>query len=307
LIYFVVMSFGAYLIKTPKEGWTPKGFDPTLLKANNVVQANVDANQALKTPQFYFFWFAVLGNAIAGVSVISCAKTIMADVGSLAPVGFATLYVALLSAANMFGRLGWAGASDYIGRKNTYYIFGLGAAITLLLPTITNMISVGGAAMMAPFSIFVAGTLIIVTFYGGLFSVLPAYLSDIFGVKYVGAIHGRILTAWSIAALTGPTLLSYLRQTSYSNALLELTAKIDPIKFQETFGAPLSDLNILALNKTVTISKLMEIAPPGTIDPTPMIYDTTLYSMSLLLFIAVLCNHMIRPINQKNLKTNFTQ
>ena len=123
----------------------------------------------------------------------------------------------MLSAGNMFGRLGWAAASDFIGRKRTYALFGLAVPICLLVPTLTSSIATSHG--MTPLVLFYGGIVTVVSFYGGLFSVLPAYLADIFGPKHVGAIHGRALTAWSGAAIIGPSLMSYLRQESYENAI----------------------------------------------------------------------------------------
>ncbi len=117
----------------------------------------------------------------------------------------------------MFGRLGWAAASDYIGRKRTYMLFGLGVPICVLVPTLTATVATSHAVV--PLVIFYGGVVTVVSFYGGLFSVLPAYIADIFGPKHVGAIHGRALTAWSGAAIIGPSLMSYLRNESYEKAI----------------------------------------------------------------------------------------
>jgi len=167
-----------------------------------------------------------------------------------------------------------------------------------MLPTFTGMVSPGN--IFLPLSVFLASTILIVSFYGGLFSVLPAFLADIFGQKHSGAIHGRILTAWSVTAIMGPSLLSYLRKMSYDNALVDLASKVDPAIFQKTFGAPISELSILAQNKTVTIIKLLDIVPAGTPDPTPLLYDSTLYIMSGILIIGLICNTLMRPVHPKH-------
>ena len=137
------------------------------------------------------------------------------------------------------------------------------------------------------------------SFYGGTFSVLPAYLADLFGPKHTGAIHGRLLTAWSAAAIGGPYLLATLRDSSYARCIDDLVQVCDPETFRDTFGAPISELQALLDAKTVTIPQLMAIAPPGTLDPTPALYNTSLYAMGGLLSCAFLCNLALRPIDPK--------
>ena len=122
------------------------------------------------------------------------------------------------SASNMTGRLGWAAISDKLGRKNTYFLFGLGIPLCIAIPSMTT--AVAAAHNITPLVLFYGGVVAVVSFYGGLFSVLPAYLADVFGSKHVGAIHGRALTAWSGAAVLGPSLMTYLRQHSMEAALL---------------------------------------------------------------------------------------
>ena len=121
-----------------------------------------------------------------------------------------------------------------------------------------------------------------------------------FGQKHAGAIHGRALTAWSAAALSGPSLMTYLRQGSYGDAVHALAGKVDPADFQSKFGAPMQDLQSLVEAKSVTISNLLEIAPPGTLDPTPGIYNTTMYSMGGILCCAVVCNALMGPVNPRH-------
>ena len=288
----------------PREGWTPDGWeapkedDSAGTNINQRALGDVDHNTALRTPQFWLMWAAVFGNAIAGVSIISCAKTMMGDVfGAALPAivtgAFATGYVASLSLANGGGRFAWASISDYIGRKQAYYVFGLGIPVAVGIPYVTSMVSSSGGTM--PLMIFYGGTFMVVSFYGGLFSVLPAYIADTFGIRHAGAIHGRLLTAWATSALVGPALLSRLRGNSYNEAVESLVSVCDPASFQEKFGAGTERLQELVDAKTVTIAKLMEIVPPGTLDPTPGIYDSTMYAMAGIMGCAVVCNSLIKP------------
>jgi hypothetical protein len=136
--------------------------------------------------------------------------------------------------------------------------------------------------------------------YGGGFATIPAYLADIFGTMHVGGIHGRLLTAWSTAGILGPFVITHLRQNSVENAINSLVQKIDPTAFQAKFGANISHLNELIQAKTVSIYQLMEIAPVGTIDPTPTLYNSTMYVMATLLLIAFIANLMIKKVNSKH-------
>ncbi len=304
--YFLSMNCGAFLQRVPREGWLPPNWTPpppAEQQTRMIASGNVHHNEALRTPQFYLLWLAVAGNATAGVSVISCAKTIMSDIFANAlPLivtgSFAASYVAALSAGNMAGRLGWANLSDWVGRKNTYFIFGLAVPTLVALPMLTS--SVVSNPSWVPLAVFYGSTVLLVSFYGGVFSVLPAYISDIFGQKHVGAIHGRALTAWSAAAIAGPNILTHLRSRSYDTAVVDLASKVDPTVFQQKFGAPISDLSDLLAAKTVTISQLMQIVPPGVPDPSPTLYNSTLYAMSGLAALALVSNAAMRAVDKSH-------
>ncbi len=316
------MLTGAAGQRVPPAGWTPPALDNGAPEASSSVveqpkqadalaaSGNVDPDQALRTPQFYLLWAAVAGNAIAGVSVISCAKTLMTDCFSTAlpaivTAGFAASYVAALSGANMAGRFGWSFASDFLGRKNTYYMFAAGIPTVLALPALTQWAATTPG--LAPLVLFYGGTWLVVSFYGGVFSVLPAYLSDLFGQKHVGAIHGRLLTAWAAAAAGGPYLLAALRHRSYEAAVRDLAAQVDADAFEKAFGAPVSDLDELVRSKSVTIPHLMDIAPGGTMDPTPLLNNDTMYAMGGLLAVALACNAAIRPVDPRHYIENRVQ
>ena len=135
--------------------------------------------------------------------------------------------------------------------------------------------------------------------YGGGFATIPAYLADVFGTKYVGGIHGRLLTAWSTAGVLGPFAITHLRKSSFEDAVSQLAAKVDSDKFEQAFGAPVSELDALVSAKTVTIARLMDIAPAGTTDPTPFLYNSTMYAMAGFLGVAAVANAMVRPVDPK--------
>ena len=298
IVYFIVMMIAAFQYRVPREGWKPAGWEPKPAAGGMVTRNHVHIDQAHKTPQFWLLWIVLCFNVTAGIGVIGVAKTMINEIfGDLALVtaAFAGTYVLMISVFNMVGRFFWASTSDFIGRKNTYHcFFVLG---TILYCTIPFFAASGGMTALIGFYI---ATMIIFTMYGGGFATIPAYLADIFGTLHVGGIHGRLLTAWSTAGVLGPFAITYLRNMSKENAIADLAAVVDPAAFAEKFGAPIAQLNELVAAKTVTIAKLMEIAPAGTVDPTSTLYNTTMFCMAALLVIAFFANLMVRPVGEKH-------
>ena len=185
------------------------------------------------------------------------------------------------------------------GRRNTYWVFFLlGIVLYLSVPFTAAQVSVSPSVVWLIY--FYAATMIIFTMYGGGFATIPAYLADIFGTKYVGGIHGRLLTAWSTAGVLGPLAITSLRESSVNNAINELVTSIDPAAFQTAFGAGIDQLEALVAQNSVTIARLMEIAPAGTTDPTSGIYNSTMVLMAALLGIALISNALMRPVDPKH-------
>lgn len=307
VVYFIVMTIAAFSFRIPAKDWKPAGWvapKSDKLSQSLITQDHVHIDQALKTPQFYRLWIVLCFNVTAGIGVIGVAKTMITDIFSqslpnIVDASFATTYVLMISVFNMGGRFMWASLSDYIGRKNTYHIFFvLGILLYLSIPYFATQGSVNSGITWLV--LFYAATMVIFTMYGGGFATIPAYLADIFGTLHVGGIHGRLLTAWSTAGILGPFAITYLRQRSVDNALIFLSEKVDPVIFQQKFGASIDGLQELVIAKTVTIPKLMEIVPSGTVDPTPSLYNTTMYAMAFLLFIAFLSNLTIRKVNTRH-------
>jgi len=205
----------------------------------------------------------------------------------------------MISAFNMVGRFIWASASDYIGRRNTYWIFFvLGIALYLSIPWTARQVSADPSVVLLVY--FYAATMIIFTMYGGGFATIPAYLADIFGTRYVGGIHGRLLTAWSTAGVLGPLAITSLRESSINRAISDLMTTITPEDFRAHFGAPVEQLELLVQQNSVTIARLMEIAPAGTMDPTSGIYNSTMILMAALLGIALVSNALMKPVAAKH-------
>ena len=306
IIYFIVMMIAAFSYRVPAAGWKPRGWEPPAADRQGamVTQNHVHIDQALKTPQFYQLWIMLCFNVTAGIGVISVAKTMMSEIfGTTLPdivdPAFAATYVFMISLFNMIGRFFWASTSDYIGRKITYALFfGLGILLYLSIPYIAARVSASPA--LSWLILFYAATMIIFTMYGGGFATIPAYLADIFGTRFVGGIHGRLLTAWSVAGYLGPKLISSLRESAILRAINGLVEKIDPVIFERSFGVGVDQLELLVETNTVTIAKLMEIAPPGTVNPTSGLYNQTMYVMATLLFIALVINLLMRPVHAKH-------
>ena len=306
LIYLAVMLMAAFSYRIPAEGWKPEGWtEPNEEKRGSLISThNVHLDEALKTRQFYQLWVVLCFNVTAGIGVLGVARTMITEIfGSSLPhivdTAFAATYVVMISAFNMVGRFIWASASDYIGRRNTYWIFFLlGIVLYLSIPFSAQQVSASPSIVWLVY--FYAATMIIFTMYGGGFATIPAYLADIFGTKYVGGIHGRLLTAWSTAGVLGPLAITSLRQNSLTNAINDLVSRIDPVDFQSQFGAGVDQLETLIASNTVNIARLMEIAPPGTTDPTSSLYNSTMLLMAALLAIALVSNALMKPVDPKH-------
>tara|TARA_Y100000588_G_scaffold196347_1_gene210437 strand:+ start:28 stop:1713 length:1686 start_codon:yes stop_codon:yes gene_type:complete len=305
-IYFIVMMVAAFAYRVPAEGWKPTGWEfPRVQDGDSMITShNVEINEALKTPQFYLLWVVLCFNVTAGIGVLAVAKTMMTEIfGTTLPeivdLNFAATYVLMISVFNMLGRLFWASTSDYIGRKNTYLLFfSFGILLYCSIPFFAERVNVDPRVVWLIG--FYGATMLIFTMYGGGFATIPAYLADIFGTRYVGGIHGRLLTAWSIAGVLGPLAITTLRENAVAGAIRNLADIVEPSQFFATFGAQIGQLDVLVEAKTVTIAKLMEIAPVGTIDPTPSLYNETMYLMAVLLFVALIANAFMKPVDPKH-------
>lgn len=304
--YFIVMLLASFAYRIPAPDWKPEGWelpkeDPS--KKGLISSHHVHIDTALRTPQFYQLWIVLCFNVTAGIGVISVSKTMIYEIfGNGMPTivdgAFTATYVLMISVFNAVGRLGWSTLSDYIGRKNTYTVFFvLGSALYLSIPAIAQ--AAGANPSLMWLVMFYAATMTIFTMYGGGFATIPAYLADIFGTKFVGGIHGRLLTAWSAAGVAGPFLITYLREQSVNNAIHRLAEKVDPQVFLQTFGEGKEQLKELIAGKTVSVARLMEVVPEGTADPTPSLYNTTMYVMAALLIAALVSNLLMRPVNSK--------
>ncbi len=221
-IYFVAMMLGAFGYRVPRPEWKPAGYVPKAQANKLVTNRHVHVHTAWRTPQFWLLWSVLTLNVSAGIGVLGMASPMIQEVfggkllgatGSLATLApeqrsqLASIgagFLALLSFFNIIGRFFWASASDYVGRKSTFLIFFL-----LGIVLYSSVPSAGRAGSVA---LFAGIFCVIISMYGGGFATIPAYLADLFGTQFVGAIHGRLLTAWSTAGVVGPVLVNYLRE-----------------------------------------------------------------------------------------------
>ena len=215
IVYLVFMMVGVFTVRMPAADWKPEGYVAQAKSAKLITTGNVLVAQAVSTPQFYLLWTVLFVNVTAGIGVLGQASLMIQEmfparfphdtpaavaVSAAAAAGF----VGLLSIFNMGGRVFWASMSDFIGRKSTYAIFfALGIALYASIPTLGKL---------GNLPLFILCYCIILSMYGGGFATIPAYLRDLFGTINVGAIHGRLLTAWSAAGVAGPVLVNYIRQ-----------------------------------------------------------------------------------------------
>ena len=200
-LYLIAMSLGAFTVRVPADDWTPEGYTPPTDENAESMQTtgDVTAARAIRTPQFWLLWTVLFCNVTAGIGILEQASPMIQDFFSNIDAKEAAGFVGLLSLANMGGRFIWSSTSDVIGRKPIYMGYlGIGAILYFVLAS-------SGTAGIA---LFVAVTAVILSFYGGGFATVPAYLKDLFGGLEVGAIHGRLLTAWSAAGIAGPTIVN---------------------------------------------------------------------------------------------------
>ncbi|MBF4161818.1 OFA family MFS transporter [Nocardioides acrostichi] len=205
LVYLAFMLFGALIVRVPADDWRPGGWEPSRSKQQSMVTtASVSAATAIKTPQFWLVWLVLFCNVTAGIGILEQAASMIVDffreggassVSAPAAAGF----VGLLSIFNMAGRFVWSSTSDVIGRKPTYMLY-LGVGLVLY-----SALALAGTSSTVVFVLLAA---VIISFYGGGFATVPAYLRDLFGTYQVGAIHGRLLTAWSLAGIVGPLIVN---------------------------------------------------------------------------------------------------
>ncbi|MBC7415478.1 MAG: OFA family MFS transporter [Herminiimonas sp.] len=268
-IYFIFMISGAMGYRVPETGWKPAGWTPPANTGSNamITHKHVHVSRVWGIPQFWLIWAVLMLNVSAGIGILGMASPLLQEVfgGKLIGVdvafndlttaqktsiaGIAAGFLGLLSLFNIGGRFVWASCSDYLGRKATYFVFlVLGFVLYVSIPSLSHAGSL---------ALFVAAFCIILSMYGGGFATVPAYLADIFGTQMVGAIHGRLLTAWATAGVLGPVLVNYIRE------------------YQIAHGVPKAQA-----------------------------YDITMYILASMLVVGIVCNSLVRPLDNKYFMTD---
>merc|ERR1712106_148896 len=307
LTYTALIFASALSLKRAPALYKPAGWSPPDASGDMSTLKNVHVDIVHKTPQFWLL-FATSGLlCTGGMGLMAVAKPMITEVFSgavpaLVTTSFATAYLMAMAAGNLGGRVGWAAISDKIGRTKTCNMFTIGAAsIYATLPWLIHSVITQPDSPLAPvlLTVFCLNTVLAITIMGGVFAVLPAYESDLYGPKHVGAIHSRFLLAATAASIAGPALLLNLRSSDEKDAITQLMSKIQPEAFISKFATDPSQLDQLVSAKTVTIPRLMEIAPTGTLDPSPFIYNSTLYTMAGLVSVAAMLHFMVKPVNSK--------
>lgn len=204
ILYFALMLFGVVTVRIPAQNWKPEGWTAPVKTKAMITQAHVHVDTAIRTRQFWLLWAVLCLNVTAGIGVLGQASAMSQEMfPGVITASAAAGFVGLLSIFNMAGRFFWSSASDYLGRKTTYAIyFLLGIALYAVVPWTGHTGNI---------VLFVCCYAVILSMYGGGFATIPAYLKDMFGTMHVGAIHGRLLTAWSVAGILGPVLVNYIR------------------------------------------------------------------------------------------------
>ena len=224
VVYFVFMMGGALGYRVPPENWKPAGWTLPVNAGKRalITDHHVHVSVAWRTPQFWLLWGVLCLNVTAGIGILGMASPLLQEVfggrlidvpakyGDLTPAQLGAIaavaagFTGLLSLFNIAGRIFWASMSDHLGRKVTYAIF--------FLLGLSLYASIPWTAHIGSLALFVGFFCVILSMYGGGFATVPAYLADVFGTKMVGAIHGRLLTAWSTAGVLGPVLVNYIRE-----------------------------------------------------------------------------------------------
>mmetsp|Transcript_25191 Transcript_25191/g.60614 ORF Transcript_25191/g.60614 Transcript_25191/m.60614 type:complete len:447 (-) Transcript_25191:30-1370(-) len=274
-------------------------------KSSNAIepkQASVNPSEALRTKQFWCLWLGIGLNSSAAYSIIASGKTLMLETfGATLPevvtVAFAGTYVAMISVFNLAGRIVFSTISDRIGRKLTFHIlWGSSVPLYLCIPLSVHWLAVSPSLM--PLGLFCGSSMLIISCMGATAATFPAYIADLFGPKYVAAIHGQVLSVLIPAGLIGPAMVSILREKAIKDALYDLVSKVSPNDFEAAFGASLDRLDDLIQAKVVTIPRLLELLPGDTIDPALFIYDQTMMAMAGFHIIAFCCNLLVSPVQK---------
>ena len=235
VIYAAYMTVGSFCYRLPPLNWLPPGYSPPQVNSKVTQLDSVPVTRALHTPQFWLLWLVILLSVTSGIGILGLASNMIQEIfgGDLIGLNGTTFlsltpeerastasigagFIGLLSLGNIIGRIFWSSLSDWLGRRLVFFIiFGVGAIMYLSVPLLSSF----GIKFLFVFACFIS-----ITIYGGAFATIPAYIADLFGTQFVGAIHGRLLTAWSVAGLVGTFLIPYIHRIKISDGMTQIGA-----------------------------------------------------------------------------------
>jgi hypothetical protein len=314
--YCLGMVACSFLYRLPPSGYRPasaaaaEGESSTKPKVH-ITSHNVAPEVASRTPQFALMYLG-FGCAVTGsYGIISAGKTLMTDgfqssLPLVVTAGFATSFVAAMSIANLSGRLFWTTVSDklaemkggdpFYGRKLAYSLM-WGICPPMYLGVVWSVHQCAESPSTLPLAVFTGSVMGIMASFGGTAAARPALCGDLFGLKHVGMLSARQLSVVMPAALAGPRIVATMRESASGDAIRDLASKVDDEAFANAFAAGKDQLDLLIEHNTVTIGRLMELVPPGTPDPTPFLYDNTMYLMAGIQTCAFLTNQLMTPVD----------
>ena len=304
-LYSSLMLTSALTIARPPPGYCPRGYSAPITATSGL---NVPVENVLKTPQFWLLFSTATLLATGGMGIMSVASPLVQEVFTpalplLVTPAFASAYVMALSVANLSGRVVWASVSDKIGRRATFHLLCLSSVpLYASLPSlITGCVSSDPASSLAPLYLtgFCVSSFLAVTIMGGVFSVLPPYEADLYGSKYVGAIHSKFLPFSTVRGIIGPAIFLHLRSREESRSIDTILRSMDPEKFKSLTGEEISAAQSLIEAKSLTLSKLVTILPPDIQDPSPFLYDSTMYTMAGLAACSAILHFYVKPVDRK--------
>ena len=319
-VYAPVMVMASFIYKLPREDYVPASKNASVdtddksdKDAVKMTVHNVDAEVATRTPQFWLLYLGFGCVATGAYGFIGAGKTLIYDgfasnLPEIVTPAFATAFVGAMGIANLSGRLVWPAVSDklaqwkggdpFFGRRMTFSLmWGICPAMYLGVVWSVHQCAVNPSAL--PLAVFYGSVLGIISSFGGAAAGRPALIGDLYGLKNVGNLAARQLSVVMPAAFLGPYIVASMRESASADAIRDLTAKIDDQTFANAFASGKDQLDMLIDQKTVTISRLMELAPPGTVDPTPFLYDNSLILLAGIQTTALLTNWALKPVDPK--------
>jgi len=306
VLYISLIGASAMAIRRPPRNYTIDG----QASANPLTSKAVPPSAVMATPQYWLLFSTASLLATGGMALMSVASPMMQEVFSpslphLVTPAAASAYLMSLAVANLSGRVVWAAVTDRIGSRNTFHLLCFGSVLLFLSlpPLMSTAVSESSSTLLANLALagFCVNSFLAVSIMGGVFSCLPPYEAELYGSRWVGAIHGKFLPFSTVRGIAGPAILLALRQREESKAIENLLSVVDPHLFAETFGAGIESAPLLLQGGSLTLARLTSIVPSHILaDPAPLLYSSSMYTMAGLALVAGILNTNIRPVAAKH-------